>query len=57
MNVAALVGMSLGHFHLVEKPGEGGMAAFFNRYGIRLERHVTVSVNKNSIAIGSVPVL
>ena len=57
MIVAASVGMSLRHFQLVEKPSEGGMAVVFNRYGTRLEGHVTFSVDKNSIAIGSISAL
>jgi serine/threonine protein kinase len=39
-----LVGKSLGHYHILEQLGEGGMATVYKAYDIRLEGEVAVKV-------------
>jgi serine/threonine protein kinase len=44
-----LIGQSLGHYHLLEQLGEGGMATVYKAYDTRLERDVAVKIIRRGL--------
>ena len=52
--MSGFVGQSLGRYHILEQPGEGGMASVYKAYNTRLERNVAVKFIRTDIFSRSV---
>jgi eukaryotic-like serine/threonine-protein kinase len=44
-----LIGMDLGRYHILEQPGEGGMATVYKAFDTRLERDVAIKIIRKGL--------